>query len=661
MNARDRGNLRILLTGGGTGGHVYPLLSILQIIRRHRAVAEVLFVGAKGKAEETIVPRTDIPLRFVRCAPLSSLQPWRMIPALWQIFCGTLQAMGILWRFRPGIVLAAGGYVSAPVTFAAFLLRPLLGCRLIIDEQNVVPGLMNKVASLFAEVVMVSFPETPSYIWNNRCVYTGYPVRPEFMAEIDQKTARRQLGLPQERRVVLVYGGSMGSRSINRLLMDVLPQLAGLDVPLTIIHSCGLSVHGYHAWEDTTARLQDGRLPEGTALQKADSGWRAVTPDDRIHYRLEPYLHGLADYLRAADLVVCRAGAGSLAELMAVGRAAIVIPKRKLPGDHQEHNAINLAENGGCEVVFEYEGVDGFDTVDVAEFSRLFRELLQAPERLATMAGRAYARFNRKFEPRIAGVVQHLLNGQGIEYESSLVEPKRLELQKQTDQLVRFLLGEPPDGLYRRFYRIKMDEYLRAAHWATVNKGIKLAGALQRVDKIKDLRRLFQSGNGFMRRNVMQALVHFNRYHPVMAELIMAGLGDSYFEVRAAALQVAAAYADSLRHDVPVRDAVIARCTRRREHFDVRITGVRTLPQFIDLPEYFRIVGPLRFARNVLLRKAVLEGIRAALSRQPMSDELKKEVRRFISEFLVTTSDFEPSFSIRQSYVDLYRHLSNGE
>lgn len=661
MNAAERGKLRILLTGGGTGGHVYPLLSILQIIRRHRAVADVLYVGARGKAEETIVPRADIPLRFVRCAPLSSLQPWRMIPALWQILRGTLQAMGILLRFRPRIVLAAGGYVSAPVTFAAFLLRPLLGCRLIIDEQNVVPGLMNKVASLFAEVVMVSFPETPSYVWNNRCVYTGYPVRPEFMEDADRTAARHRLGLPPDRRVVLVYGGSMGSRSINRLLMDLLPGLIELAVPLTVIHSCGLSTQGYHAWEDTAARLRDGRMPEGTALAKTESGWRAVTPEGSLHYQLEPYLHGMADYLRAADLVVCRAGAGALAELMAVGRAAIVIPKRKLPGDHQEHNAISLAENGGCEVVFEYEGADGLDTVDVAEFNRIFRRLLLTPDRLADMAARAYARFNRKFESRIVGVVDHLLNGQGIEYESSIMEPKRLELQKQTDQLVRFLLREPPDSLYRRFYRIKMDESLRATDWRTVNNGIKLVGALQRRDRLADLRRHFHAGNGFMRRNVLLALVHFQRYEPAMAELIQAGLADSYFEVRAAALQVAAAYADDLRPDDRMRGAVIERCTRRREHFDVRITGVRTLPLFIDLPEYFRIVGPLRFARNVLLRKAVLEGIRAALPRHSMTDELKKTVRRFISEFLVTTSDFEPSFSIRQSYVDLYRHLSNGE
>jgi hypothetical protein len=453
----------------------------------------------------------------------------------------------------------------------------------------------------------------------------------------------------------------MGSRAINRLMMKVLPELEGLDAKLTVIHSCGLSTGVYNAWQETMEQLQDSRLPEGTSIRPTETGCEAMTPDQCIQYHLEPYIHGLADYLRAADLVICRAGAGTLSEIMAIGRAAIVIPKRKLPGDHQEHNAISLAESGGCEVVFEFEGPDGIDCVDSAEFVRLFRGLLGNSQRLEELARRAYMRFNRKFADRITGVIDSLLGGQSIEYESSIVEPRRLLLQKQTDQLVKFLLKEPPDSLYRRFYQIKMDEYLGAGDWQTINNGIKLVGALRRTDKMERLCRLFESGNGFMRRNILQAMIHVGQFDPAMEQLVLSALDDSYFEVRAWALNLASIYADSLRQNAEVRDAVIKRCTRRREHFDVRIAGVRTLPLFIELPEYFRIVDPLRFARNVILRKAVLEGIRSALQRQPLTEELKIAVRKFISEFLITTSDFEPSFSIRQSYVDLYRFLSNGD
>ena len=120
-------------------------------------------------------------------------------------------------------MLASGGYVSAPVCFACALIGVVRRFPLVIDEQNVMPGLMNKVASLFADVVMVSFKETAFWLWSNRCVYTGYPVREEFLEEWDREAARRQLGLPADRFVVLVYGGWLGSRSINRLMGATCP------------------------------------------------------------------------------------------------------------------------------------------------------------------------------------------------------------------------------------------------------------------------------------------------------------------------------------------------------------------------------------------------------------------------------------------------------
>jgi len=153
--------IRLLLTGGGTGGHVYPILAIYDLLRRELGISDVLYVGSRGRAEEKIVPRWNIPLRYVKCAPVSGLGAWQLLPSIWKNLVGTLKATLILLRFRPQMILASGGYVSAPVTFASFLLRPLLAAPLIIEEQNVMPGLMNKVASLFARLVMDSYPETP--------------------------------------------------------------------------------------------------------------------------------------------------------------------------------------------------------------------------------------------------------------------------------------------------------------------------------------------------------------------------------------------------------------------------------------------------------------------------------------------------------------------
>ena len=161
--SRDK-PMRVLLTGGGTGGHVYPILAIHDLLTREMVIASTLYVGMRGRAEETIVPRFGIPLRFITTAPISGLSPWRLLPSLGKVLLGTLQALAILLRFRPHLVLAAGGYASAPVCFAAFLLRPLLRAPLVIHEQNVMPGLMNKLASLFADVVMVSFRETSFFL-----------------------------------------------------------------------------------------------------------------------------------------------------------------------------------------------------------------------------------------------------------------------------------------------------------------------------------------------------------------------------------------------------------------------------------------------------------------------------------------------------------------
>jgi len=651
--------LRVLLTGGGTGGHVYPMLSIFDILKSKWEIEDVLYVGAKGKAEESIVPRYGIPLRFVHCAPATGLSPGKLMRSIFRNAVGTVQALGILLRFRPHLVLAAGGYVSAPVAFAAFLLRPFLGCRLAIEEQNVMPGLMNKVASLFAQVVMVSFPETPYYIWNNRCVYTGYPVREDFLNRIDPDEARQKLNIEKGRDLVLVYGGSMGARAINRLMTTVASRLAGSDRRITVIHSCGLSQNTYHAWQDTVNRLKGGVLPEGTVFNSTETGIRAETPNRRLIYLLEPYLFNMADVLAAAHLVICRAGAGTLAEITALGKAAIVIPKRKLPGDHQEHNAISLAEEGGCEVVFEQSGENDVDYVDPDEFLSVYEKTINNPQYLKQLAQHSAACFNRRFREKILLVMVHLLEGQSIEFESAIVEPKRIHIQKQVDALVKFLLDAPSDSLYRRFYRIKMEEYLESDNWMTVNNGIKLIGGLQCIEKLAVLLSLFKTGNGFMRRNVLQAFSDMEAYDPTMDETILSAMNDSYFEVRAKALQVAEKYAPYIRNNRKIVEAILKLAIKRIQHFDVRVAGVRALALFVELEEYFRIVAPLRFARNVRLRRAILDGIRLALEMGRIKNDQKETVRQFINEFLITTSDFRPSFSIRQSYVDLFKELSD--
>ncbi|HPW55939.1 MAG TPA: UDP-N-acetylglucosamine--N-acetylmuramyl-(pentapeptide) pyrophosphoryl-undecaprenol N-acetylglucosamine transferase [Thermoanaerobaculaceae bacterium] len=654
--SRDK-PMRVLLTGGGTGGHVYPILAIHDLLTREMVIASTLYVGMRGRAEETIVPRFGIPLRFIASAPISGLSPWRLLPSLGKVLLGTLQALTILLRFRPHLVLAAGGYVSAPVCFATFLLRPLLRAPLVIHEQNVMPGLMNKLASLFAHVVMVSFRETSFFLWNNRCVYSGYPVRREFLQLPDRLASRQRLGIPGHDLVVLAYGGSLGSRSINRLMMSVLPSLGGSSRSVTVIHSVGLGGSGYAAWEETVGLLraacQQGEEPRtvGEELHVRMAGGNVV-------YRLAPYLHNLAELMAAADLVICRAGAGTVSEVTAMGRAAVVVPKRGLPGDHQEHNAIHLAEEGGCEVLFERRGADDVDFVEPDELRAVLSSLLADRARVVALEEKARAAFFRRFAERIVSTVRAATRHEPIAFMPDIVAPAQVQNYKQVDVLVEFLRQQPADSFYRRLYAIKMEEHLASADWRTVNVGIKLAGALGRCDLAAPLVRLFATGNPFMRRNVLKALEHMGAEIEDLEDLLSRAAGDSYFEVRAATFPLAARHAARVERNAVLVERLRRTVDRRFQHFQVRAEGLRAMALLLPFPAYMRLAWRFRYAANVRVRRAIIEGVLAALEVGRLGERDIDAAERLLNDMLITTSDFSPQFRIRERFVEAHRRLA---
>lgn len=648
--------LRVLLSGGGTGGHVYPILAIHRLLAQRFQIEETVYLGSAGRAEEKIVPRSGIPMRFVASAPISGRSLWQLLPALGKNLLGTLQAFLILLRFRPDLVLASGGYVSAPVCFACFLASVFRRVPLVVDEQNVMPGLMNKAASLFADVVMVSFKETAFWLWSNRCVCTGYPVREEFLKAWDRVETRRQQGLPADRFIILVYGGSMGSRSINRLMAATLNRLQQLDRPVLVIHSTGLGGPGYAAWDDTLLVLK-AACPPDAKVSVTETATELELPGGRVIYRLVPYLHSIAPTVAAADLVVCRAGAGTIAEITAMGKPAIVVPKRGLPGDHQEHNAITLAEEQGCEVLFERRGRDGVDFVAPEELWAVLARLLQDPERLATLAARAASAAPRRSGEEIVATIETLLAHESVLFMPDIVVPKTVQMELQVDRLVEQLRRQGEDSFYRRLYSIKLEEALASPDWQTVNRGIKLAGALRRTDLVDELARRFATGNGFMRRNALTAMRHLELWCESIPELILKALADSYYEVRAGAFALAAAYASQLRGNRQVTEKLAAVMARRFERFEVRVQGLRCLPSLVPFAEYQRLAWRHRFAANVKLRQAILDGVKAALDAGWLSDREISAARRFISDMLITTSDFAPQFRIRESFRNLAAQL----
>lgn len=320
------------MSGGGTGGHVYPVLSVLEALqemgdraeeRRTMPVdnssVEVLYVGHERGVEASLVPRAGVPFATIAGGQVRGQAPWKLARNLWHIARGYRQARGLVADFRPDVCFITGGWVTVPVALAAWR----AGVPLVIYLPDITPGLAVKVLRHLATAVAVTADRAASY-FPGKAVVTGYPVRRQVW-RAGREEARRALGLPLAARVLLVFGGSRGARSINRALV------AGLDRLLPLAHIVHITGPLDHGWVEEAAT----RLP--AAL--------------RARYHVYAYLHEeMPLALAAADLVVCRAGASVLGEMPARGLPAVLVPY-PYAGRHQAENADYLAERGAAVVV----------------------------------------------------------------------------------------------------------------------------------------------------------------------------------------------------------------------------------------------------------------------------------------------------------------------
>ncbi len=362
---------KYLLTGGGTGGHVTPNIAILTEIRAQEPDARYLYVGSRH-GYETRVVEAGIPFRSVSCAPfVSPRQPIRFLRMLLRIFLGVCGAFWVLARFRPDVVVASGGYVSVPTVIAAWLLRR----RIYVHESNVHPGLANRLLAVLATRVGASFRESLDQLPAGKSFHAGYPVRRQI-CEGSSDRARVRFQIPADRRVAFIVGGSMGARSINRGTVEALKTLLKND-NIAVIHSTGLSATGdYEAYRDTKARLEKCGISD-------------VIPG---RYICQPFFQDIQDVYALADLVVARAGAGTVMELATVGKASLLIPKSDVPGDHQLLNAVALQRAGSAEVLFEEKASDGgrlITRVRGDALARKISDLLDQPEELRAMGAKA--------------------------------------------------------------------------------------------------------------------------------------------------------------------------------------------------------------------------------------------------------------------------------
>ncbi len=327
--------INVIFTGGGTGGHVYPNIAIYEAIKEKYPGSSFLYIGTKKGAESRIVKNLPHPIEFVdvpsRGLP-QNLKSFDSIISLIVILIGMIKSYFILKRFKPDIVIGSGGYVAAPVLFAASFLK----IKSFIHEQNAVPGRLNRFIARFASRIGVSFSSTANFFPENKVVVTGYPLRKSIRLN-KSVNVKQKYKIPEKNKVVFIFGGSGGSRTINNSVAEIIPMLLAID-DLTVILSTGRGYSNeYKAYDDTIKIFEN----------------IGITPEIEGRLIVREYFDNIDEIYSITDLIVSRAGAGTIKEITTMGIPCILIPKIDLPGDHQILNAREIEKIGGARIVYE--------------------------------------------------------------------------------------------------------------------------------------------------------------------------------------------------------------------------------------------------------------------------------------------------------------------
>ncbi|MGC8863766.1 MAG: undecaprenyldiphospho-muramoylpentapeptide beta-N-acetylglucosaminyltransferase [Armatimonadota bacterium] len=313
--------MRIVLTGGGTGGHLYPAVSVAQALWEIEPSVELLFVGSSHGPEGAVAAEAGIPFQAVPSSPLTRQISARNAVSMVRLLLGVFRARRILRKFGPNVVLGTGGYTTAAVLVA----QKTLGGRIVIHEQNVVPGRTNRHLARIADRVCVSFETSAGWFPVGKVVVTGLPVRKEFSSLPDKKDARRALGLRDDLFTLLVVGGSQGARRLNELIMEAWPLMD--DGSTQVLHQVGP-----RNVDQITSCSADGAAG--------------------LRYCAEAYVN-MPVAMAAADLVIGRSGASTVAEITACGLPSILVPYPHAVADEQTANARYLADRGAALVFRE--------------------------------------------------------------------------------------------------------------------------------------------------------------------------------------------------------------------------------------------------------------------------------------------------------------------
>jgi UDP-N-acetylglucosamine--N-acetylmuramyl-(pentapeptide) pyrophosphoryl-undecaprenol N-acetylglucosamine transferase len=321
--------MRVLIAGGGTGGHIYPGIAIARYIIQNNKESEVFFVGTDKGLESIIVPKEGFRLFTITVSGFKRRLSLELVKSVGRAFLGTYQAFSLIRKIQPDMVIGTGGYVCGPVLISA----SILGIPTLIHEQNVIPGLANRTLSRFVDAIAVSFKESVKYFPKQHKVnVTGNPLRPEIL-DANRNEGIKFFGLDDEKKTVLIFGGSRGARILNKAVTEYIIQTKG-EIPYQMILITGNEEY------------------DGVISFLANSG---IDHELKGNIIIKPYLYNMQDAIAAADLVVSRAGAMTISEITAIGKPSVLIPLKIAANNHQMLNAKVMEKNGASVILEEDE------------------------------------------------------------------------------------------------------------------------------------------------------------------------------------------------------------------------------------------------------------------------------------------------------------------
>ncbi|MDR1773587.1 MAG: undecaprenyldiphospho-muramoylpentapeptide beta-N-acetylglucosaminyltransferase [Clostridioides sp.] len=383
--------MKVVLSGGGTGGHIYPAVAIANKIKDEYKDAEILFIGTKTGMESEIVPKSGFDLKTVTVQGFNRKNKIKNIDVAFKLCKGLEETRRVLKKFKPDVVIGTGGYVSGPVLFNASIRK----IPTIIHEQNSFPGVTNKILSRTVTKVLTSFEDSHKRFPKDvqaKLKYVGNPVRKEII-DANKVISRKKLGIPNDKKMVLCYGGSGGAKKLNDAMKIVIRNMISEDVAFIFA---------------TGKRFYDEFMESMVGI------------NFKPYQTIVPYLDDMANALAASDVVIGSAGAITIAELTVLGKPSILIPKAYTAENHQEYNARSIEKRGAGICILE-------KNLNANKLNKELFDLLDDKNRLQEMS---YASKNIGKPESIDLIFDEVVKIVNKKNESKLIKAKKKEEKK---------------------------------------------------------------------------------------------------------------------------------------------------------------------------------------------------------------------------------------